>query len=189
MGLYPIDCPECKKPTMWFSGALDQRCSKCIVSSMMKPIDLNSVRNIRDANESMSEIVDILNNSTEDQLKALADQDRLDAAKQDPTITLGEKVDSKDIYLFINNPDSPRSIIGLHAVGYAGPYNYTFEALDGTRTDELSNFMVLEAWGNEYNEAFEMIGRGSFRLSTDDVEAVAKEYEEDGWIRFKGPNK
>ena len=29
MGLYPIDCVSCKKPFMWFSGCLDQRCSDC----------------------------------------------------------------------------------------------------------------------------------------------------------------
>lgn len=30
MGLYPIDCPSCKKPFMWFSGnAGDQRCDEC----------------------------------------------------------------------------------------------------------------------------------------------------------------
>lgn len=29
MGLYAIDCPECKKPFMWFSGNSDQRCSEC----------------------------------------------------------------------------------------------------------------------------------------------------------------
>lgn len=29
MGLYPIDCASCKKPFMWFSGCLDQRCSDC----------------------------------------------------------------------------------------------------------------------------------------------------------------
>lgn len=29
MGLYPIDCPECKKPHMWFSSNHDQRCSEC----------------------------------------------------------------------------------------------------------------------------------------------------------------
>lgn len=29
MGLYPIDCPECGKAHMWFSGNLDQRCHEC----------------------------------------------------------------------------------------------------------------------------------------------------------------
>lgn len=29
MGLYPIDCPKCKKPHIWFSGNSDQRCSEC----------------------------------------------------------------------------------------------------------------------------------------------------------------
>ena len=29
MGLYAIDCPQCKKPYMWFSGNMDQRCDNC----------------------------------------------------------------------------------------------------------------------------------------------------------------
>lgn len=29
MGLYPIDCSQCGKPFMWFSGNLDQHCSEC----------------------------------------------------------------------------------------------------------------------------------------------------------------
>lgn len=33
MGLYPIDCSQCKKPFMWFSGNLDSRCSDCIKKS------------------------------------------------------------------------------------------------------------------------------------------------------------
>lgn len=29
MGLYPIDCPQCKTPHVWFSGNQDQRCEAC----------------------------------------------------------------------------------------------------------------------------------------------------------------
>lgn len=29
MGLYPIDCPTCKKPFLWFSGRTDKRCAEC----------------------------------------------------------------------------------------------------------------------------------------------------------------
>ena len=29
MGLYPIECPECGQPYMWFSGNLDQSCEAC----------------------------------------------------------------------------------------------------------------------------------------------------------------
>lgn len=29
MGLYPIDCPICKKPFMWFSGSQNQLCHDC----------------------------------------------------------------------------------------------------------------------------------------------------------------
>lgn len=30
MGLYAIDCPQCDKPHMWFSGNKDQRCASCV---------------------------------------------------------------------------------------------------------------------------------------------------------------
>lgn len=30
MGLYPIDCPNCHKPHLWFSGNLDTRCPDCV---------------------------------------------------------------------------------------------------------------------------------------------------------------
>ena len=30
MGLYEIDCPQCGKVHMWFSGNMDQRCEVCI---------------------------------------------------------------------------------------------------------------------------------------------------------------
>jgi LSD1 subclass zinc finger protein len=36
MGLYPIDCVSCKKPFMWFSGCLDQRCGDCQVKEVNK---------------------------------------------------------------------------------------------------------------------------------------------------------
>lgn len=29
MGVYTVNCPECNKPTLWFSGSIDQRCSDC----------------------------------------------------------------------------------------------------------------------------------------------------------------
>lgn len=29
MGLYPITCPQCKQPHIWFSGTMDQRCGNC----------------------------------------------------------------------------------------------------------------------------------------------------------------
>lgn len=37
MGLYPITCPTCTKPFMWFSGNLDQRCQDC-QANMNKPM-------------------------------------------------------------------------------------------------------------------------------------------------------
>jgi len=30
MGLYPIDCPKCRKPHLWWSGNLDTRCPDCV---------------------------------------------------------------------------------------------------------------------------------------------------------------
>lgn len=36
MGLYPINCPECTKTFLWFSGNhLDQRCHECRNRSVM----------------------------------------------------------------------------------------------------------------------------------------------------------
>ena len=38
MGTYVINCPECKKPHLWWSGNMpDQRCSKCFDKSGDKP--------------------------------------------------------------------------------------------------------------------------------------------------------
>ena len=37
MGLYPIDCPVCKKAHMWFSGNIGEtRCSDCQKNSTVK---------------------------------------------------------------------------------------------------------------------------------------------------------
>lgn len=30
MGLYPINCPGCNKPHLWFSGNMDTRCPDCV---------------------------------------------------------------------------------------------------------------------------------------------------------------
>lgn len=37
MGLYPIDCPTCKKPHLWFSGNLDTRCGDCVKAETFMP--------------------------------------------------------------------------------------------------------------------------------------------------------
>ena len=29
MGLFAMDCQQCGRPFMWFSGNMDQRCSEC----------------------------------------------------------------------------------------------------------------------------------------------------------------
>lgn len=55
MGLYTIDCPQCKNPHMWFSGNLDQRCPACKKEETIKnytidnqsyfsPIPINTMR-------------------------------------------------------------------------------------------------------------------------------------------------
>jgi hypothetical protein len=30
MGLYNVNCPQCTKPHLWFSGNTDQRCIDCL---------------------------------------------------------------------------------------------------------------------------------------------------------------
>jgi hypothetical protein len=101
------------------------------------------------------------------------------AVKQDLEARVPEKFDSLDIYLRKNN-----EIVGLHAYGHAWPSEYDVQELDGTLTRNTSNFTAYEQWGNEYNEKFEMIGRGSFRVFGD-IEETAKEFEADGWTRFE----
>jgi hypothetical protein len=90
-----------------------------------------------------------------------------------------QQFDSKDIYM-----RKGEEIIGLHAIGYAGPYEYDLVNLDKTVTRMKSDFMAIEKWGNEYDKDFNMLGRGSFRVH-DDIEIVAKSLEEDGWVRFE----
>ena len=197
MGLYPIDCPQCKKPFMWFSGIQDQRCGECrgIIPNgveMTKPIDLDSARHIHDANESLDEIVELFNGMTQEQLYALDRKEAAEAVKLDPTITLAQgpdDFDSKNIYLRRTVSDTEYEIIGLHAVGHAGPYSYDLHKLDGTVEKKTSNFMALETWGNEYDDEHNMLGRGSFRLHNSNIDDVAKEFEAEGWTRYEGPKR
>ena len=72
---------------------------------------------------------------------------------------------SKNIYLKKDN-----QAIGLHAWGYE--FN--------------GNFYSEEVWGNEYDNQGQMIGRGSFRVFNE-IEAEAKEFEADGWVRYEAP--
>ena len=95
-------------------------------------------------------------------------------------MTENEQYDSLDIYLKKDN-----KIIGLHAIGCKGPYEFTLVDLDGSSSTITSDFQVFEMWGNEYNERFEMIGRGSFRVFGYSLEFAAEAYEADGWIRFE----
>lgn len=91
--------------------------------------------------------------------------------------------DSKDIYM-----KKDHAIIGLHAVGIAGPYEYDLVGIDGSTTRIKSDFDAIEAWVNEYDEEHNMLGRGSFRLSND-IESEAQYFEKEGWIRCEAPKK
>lgn len=76
-------------------------------------------------------------------------------------------------------------IIGLHAMGIKGPYEYTLTHLDGSSKLIKTDFQTFEQWGNEYNDEFNMIGKGSFRVFSLDIEEAAKDFEQDGWVRFE----
>lgn len=91
-----------------------------------------------------------------------------------------EMYDIKDIYLKNNNGQ----IIGLHAIGHNEPASYTIVNINGTENLIRSRFNPIECWGNEYNNKLEMVGKGSFRLSTFDIEQEAIDFEKEGWIRF-----
>lgn len=95
-----------------------------------------------------------------------------------------ENLDAKNIYL-----KKGEEIIGLHAIGHAEPYEFDLHELDGTVTRVKTDFMELEKWGNEYDANFKMIGRGSFRIFDLTLEHTAKAFEEDGWVRIKGPEE
>jgi hypothetical protein len=153
-------------------------------------VDLNSIRNIRDANESLEEIVEFMDEGAQAQAKAEMDLERKHAAALNKHITLGDlskdQFDSYDIYLRSKNGEH----VGLHAIGYAGQYDYTQTNLDQSIEHKSTDFQVVEVWGNEYDAITgEMVGRGSFRVFTHDLESVAKEYETEGWTRCEKPGK
>lgn len=85
--------------------------------------------------------------------------------------------ETKNIYLRKGD-----DIIGLHAVGIDN-MQWDLEELDGTRI-KCQGFQAIDKWGNVYNEAYEMQGRGSFRVHQD-IEKEAQEFEADGWVRFE----
>lgn len=85
----------------------------------------------------------------------------------------------KSIYLRKDN-----EIIGLHAIGYSGPYTYTFVHLDGTEETKTDDFQQIECWGNEYDKEFNILGKGSFRVFHK-INEAASLFESDGWIRFE----
>lgn len=87
------------------------------------------------------------------------------------------EMDTKDIFL---KKDGEAAYIGLHAVGEANS-EWDVQHLDGTTVRQMG-FNAWESWGNEYI-AGKMVGRGSFRVFND-IEVVAKQLEEEGWVRF-----
>lgn len=74
--------------------------------------------------------------------------------------------ESKDVFLRKNG-----HILGFHAIGH---------------TIEGGQFLQLEIWGNEYDENYNMLGPGSFRVFGT-IEAITKEMVDDGWEVFERP--
>lgn len=127
----------------------------------------------------------------QEMLKASFLEHRKQVAAKDSTITLGDDLDSKDIYLenFIG-PGKIRQVVGLHAVGHAQEYSYDEIGLDNSRTSHTTGFHAIETWGNEYDSiGGQMIGRGSFRLHSFDLDRTAKEWESEGWVRCAKPGE
>ncbi len=154
-------------------------------------VDFSGARHMRDADKSLSEIVGLTSNMTDEQLKEFDLKHRREAAKDDPTITVGpDDLDSKNIYLRTTiGPGKTPAIVGLHAIGYAGPYEYTLQHQDGKEELIRTKFMVMEAWGNEYDDEHNMLGRGSFRLHTNDIVKYAKDMVAEGWEIYEGPKR
>lgn len=122
-----------------------------------------------------------------EQLKASFLEYRKKRAALDPTITLGDEWDSKDVYLTMTLPDGEKQIIGLHAIGHAQEYTYTEIGRDNSRTEVTTGFAAIETWGNSYDENHNMLGRGSFRLHSHDLDKMVKECESEGWVRCERP--
>lgn len=91
-----------------------------------------------------------------------------------------DEVASKDIWLRKED-----EIVGLHAIGYPEEHEFNLHHLDGSVERIKSDFVELEKWGNEYNQQFQMIGKGSFRVFDLTLEHAARAFEEDGWVRFE----
>jgi hypothetical protein len=94
-------------------------------------------------------------------------------------VSENEALDSKDIYLRKGN-----EIVGLHAIGLKGPYDLTISGLDGSEQQVTLDFQSFEMWGNEYDEHFNILGRGSFRVFHYCLDMAAEEWEKEGWVRF-----
>ena len=85
-----------------------------------------------------------------------------------------EGIASKDAYF-----KKDGSIIGIHAIGYPGPYEYDLHGIDGSVTRMKSDFQQLEIWGNEYDDEHNVLGRGSFRVFNE-YNQVVKDLIEEG---------
>lgn len=150
-------------------------------------IDLESAMNIRDANEALDEAIDMIDQAIK--IKADFDNERKQIAALNKEITLGEEFDSKNIYLTtLFGPGKIPLCVGLHSIGHAGQYQYDVVELDQSRTTKSTDFQTIESWGNEYDPIDgRMMGPGSFRLFSSDIDETAKQYEAEGWIRSHIP--
>lgn len=93
--------------------------------------------------------------------------------------------DSLTIYL---KKEGTPGFIGLHAIGMANSEwdLVTPKGMFGNEEEIIvrqKGFQAIEAWGNEYNDEHQMVGRGSFRVFSN-IEDAAKEMVADGWVIF-----
>ena len=107
---------------------------------------------------------------------------KLDEYKNPTPPPFEPEVESKDIYL-----KSPQGeIVGLHAIGHIDPdYEMRVQELDGSVIVIKPGFVEYEKWGNEYDNEYNMLGRGSFRVFDLTLDHAAKCWEDDGWVRFE----
>jgi hypothetical protein len=160
-------------------------------------VNLNEVRVAKASDENLQHCVSAWNTMTPEQAQeqAVAEKnwklERQHAAALNKHITIGDEWDNYDIYLRTKiGTSNLYYYVGLHAIGHAGQYDYTLTNLDKSVEHKSTDFQPMEVWGNEYDSITgEMIGRGSFRIHTNDLESVAKEYESEGWERTTKPGK
>jgi hypothetical protein len=104
--------------------------------------------------------------------------------KSQENFGIDEGISSRELYL----QNKTGEIIGIHAVGYEGLYQYTLEDTDGKQIKKDADFQILDIWGNKYDKDYNMIG-GSFRVFYIDWDEMKKDMLEDGeWTEIKrGP--